>query len=186
MPDSGTQRTIQKLLEARSTIGNAAGYEGNSLAQSNRHFEPTKLSPLHEEILRRLSLGFRNKDVAIQMNVTPATIINVKYSKLGREKLRILSYARDQQTKILFDRVADIGPIAADVAEEILLDSEASANVRSRLAVDVLAMNGVSTSGKKDSSATLTPQQLDELKQNAIAAGVVVNVKAEDAEFSDS
>lgn len=166
-------------------IANASRKEHGSL---DRHYEPNQLSPTHQEILRRLSLGLTNKEVAEQMGVTTATVIYVKYSRAGQIALKQLGVERDAATKELRKKVQQLGPLAADTVEDLLLDSEESGTNKGRLALAILEMNGLSRNGNNEDNKHLTDSIISSIKNNAINSGLMVvsDSDVEDAEIVES
>ena len=139
-----------------------------------RHYEPAKLSPLHEEILRRLSLGLTRKEVSAGLGCTTAVVTYVKYSQAGQLKLKELGLTRDQMTVALEKRVSDLGPLAADVIEDVLQDEDASIAIKARTALDVLQMNGISKAPQENANKHLTDSIIESIKNDANASGLMV------------
>lgn len=158
----------------------------NAHGSSIRHFDYKKeLGPQHAEILRLLSIGLTNSEVAMKMGVTNATVINVKYSQEGKLLLKMLGIERDKMTVILKDKVSQLGPIAADVIEELLMDSETPQSVKARTALQVLEMNGLSRTKDEGINQHLQNAIIEQIVANANNSGLMIvdDSLAEDAEI---
>ncbi len=148
-----------------------------------RHFEYKSLGPKHDEILRLLSLGLTNTEIAIKMGVTNATVINVKYSREGRIKLKTLGLERDKMTVVLKDQVSQLGPLAVDTIEEILVDSETPQSVKARTALQLLEMNGLSRTKDDPVNNKLQHAIIEQIVANANNSGLMI---VDDPEVEDA
>ncbi len=136
-----------------------------------RVYEPKKLNPLHHEILRRALLGESHKQIAEDLNCTPATVSNAVNCGLGREKLETLSSIADLDGLEVAREIKRAAPMALKVMQEILEDTAASYAVRLKAAADLLDRAGHGAVKKVDvkrSSVELSPEELDVLKQQAL------------------
>jgi len=140
----------------------------------DRHFDYKNLGPKHGEILRLLSIGLTNSEVAMKMDVTNATVINVKYSREGRIKLQTLGLERDKMTIVLKDQVAQLGPLAVDTLEEALMDEETPQSVKTRTALQILEMNGLSRTREENVSNKLQDAIISQIVSNANNSGLMI------------
>jgi len=150
-----------------------------------RHFEYKKLGPKHDEILRLLSIGMTNSEIAVKLGVTNATVINVKYSREGKIKLKMLGLERDKMTIVLKDKVSQLGPLAADTLEELLVDEETPQSVKARTALQLLEMNGLSRGKEDNTNDKLQNAIIDQIVANANNSGLMIvnDPSIEDAEI---
>ena len=158
----------------------------NEHGSSIRHFDYKKeLGPQHAEMLRLLSIGLTNSEVAMKMGVTNATVINVKYSQEGKLLLKMLGIERDKMTVILKDKVSQLGPVAADVIEDLLMDSETPQSVKARTALQVLEMNGLSRTKDEGINQHLQNAIIEQIVANANNSGLMIvdDSLVEDAEI---
>ena len=117
------------------------------------------------------------------MGVTPATIIYLKHSKLGRAYLDNLERDRNKVTAHLQQRVADIGDLAVDVVEQTLIDDNVNSTTKLRAALSVLEYNGLNK-GDDQGSKHLSDAVVEAIKQNAKSSGI--QIVTEDADFSET
>ena len=152
----------------------------------SRPWEPQRLSPLHEEIIRRLALGYKNYEVASALKITTVTVTNIKYSSQGQALLAQLGVIRNELTKEMASRVASLGLLSVDTLENILTNDNAPLSLKGKTATDLLAMNGIRTTGDTAPKARLSDEILAQIKKNAISAGVLVPTpEPEDIEYEE-
>ena len=72
------------------------------------------------EIARRLLLGQKNVDIARDLGCTAQTVSNVRNSPVVKDKLAIMSAARDAGTIDLAREIADLAPLALQRVKEAL------------------------------------------------------------------
>ena len=183
--DSNSQSSLDDNLVGNAEKTVSIYTPRNEHGSSIRHFDYKKeLGPIHNEIIRLLSIGLTNSEVAMKMGVTNATVINVKYSHEGRMMLKLLGVERDKMTIILKDKVSQLGPIAADVIEDLLMDKETPQSVKARTALQILEMNGLSRSKDEGINAHLQDAIISQIVANANNSGLMIvhDSVAEDAE----
>ncbi len=74
----------------------------------------------HHEIARRLLLGQKGTDIARDLNCSAQTISNVRNSPVVKDKLAIMSAARDAGSIDLAREIADLAPLALQRVKEAL------------------------------------------------------------------
>lgn len=148
-----------------------------------------KLWDKHKRVLRRIALGHKNKDIAEELNMAPATVSYIRNSDLGREKLEELHEEMDERTMDIEERMQEIAPKALDVLEDIIKgNSEAfdedrvPLKQRRMVASDILEKAGHVAPSKVDKQVEhrITSDELQEIKQRAEEADNVVATYDED------
>ena len=170
---------IKEIGHEHPLLANATYKPREPHGSSVRHYEPETLSPMHKEILRRLSLGLTRKEVSQQLGCTTAVVTYVKYSRDGQKMLMELGMTRDQMAIGLQKRISDLGPLAADVVEDALQSEDASLAIKTRVALDILQMNGISKTPVEDKTKHLTDSIIESIKADANASGIMVFAKDE-------
>lgn len=78
----------------------------------------------HHEIARRLLLGQKGADIARDLGCSPQTISNVRNSPVVKDKLAIMSAARDAGSIDLAREIQDLAPLALQRVKEALETGE--------------------------------------------------------------
>lgn len=147
-----------------------------------------KLWSKHQEVLRRLSLGQRNKDIAMDLNMNKNTVSQIKNSDLGQKFLRELNAGSNAKTKDVKERIREIAPEALNVLEGIVTgDPEAlggqspSLKQRYKASKDILEKAGHVAPSKVDKSVEhkLTGSDVDKIKRRSEEADVVITDEGE-------
>jgi len=74
----------------------------------------------HHEIARRLVLGQKGEDIARDLGCSGQLVSNVKNSPVVKDKLAIMSAARDAGTINLAREIADLAPLAVQKIREAI------------------------------------------------------------------
>ena len=95
-------------------------------------WQVTQMWENHHEIARRILLGQSNVDIAASMNIGAAQVSSVRNSPVVKDKIAIMSAARDAGTIDLSKEIMDLAPIAIARVKEALttgkvFDKEVSA-----------------------------------------------------------
>lgn len=152
------------------------------------------MQELHREIVRRLVLGQRPREIAAELGVTPQTVSNVRNSSVVRQYMEMLQQGRDADVVAVQRRIKELAAVAIDVLEEAMEDESTPMGVRVRAAIDVLDRGGHAAPKRVEFlHGVFTRKDLEELKQRAIAAGAVipandadeVGEEVEDASFRE-
>lgn len=137
-----------------------------------RAYEPKKLSERHRNVLRLYALGYTIDEIAKKLNYTKAAVGYVVNSKAGQFHTELIRNKVDEEIFDAAKRVRKLAPMALDVIEDILSDSEVPSAVRLRAAQDALDRAGYGAVKKMDirsTSLSLTPNDLDEIKMQALS-----------------
>ena len=113
------------------------------LPSANRKYEPKHLWGVHKEVLRRLAIGQRPKDVARDLGVSKAMVSYTANSKLGRRETALLEAAATAETANIMKRIRSMSHKALDVMEEIMLNGQKDSD-RGKMAIEILHMAGFS------------------------------------------
>jgi len=89
-------------------------------SNKQKGFQISEMWASHHEIARLILLGEKNVDIAKQLNCSVTTISNVRNSPVVKEKLALMSAARDCDTINLAKEIMDLAPIAIARVKEAL------------------------------------------------------------------
>ena len=137
----------------------------------------------NHEILRLAVLGYKNKQIADVLGITPATVSNTLNSDLGKDKLSKLRLRRDRETIDVAKRVAELLPEAMNVYENILNgDPKATKMMKETADTIVMDIGGyrAPTKVQKESAHVfMTSKELDDFKKRGIEAAKVAGMITE-------
>lgn len=130
----------------------------------------------HHEIARRLLLGESNKDVAEALNISAVQVSNVRNSPVVKEKLALMSAARDVGCIDLAKEIMDLAPIALQRIREVVTTGETLG--RSATAKEILSESNsvldrhlgkaTQTINTRNLHAHFTSEDLDRIKNKAV------------------
>ena len=151
-------------------------------------WQVSKIWESHEEIIRRMTLGQKNIEIASAMNISPAQVSNVRNSPIIQDKLAIMKGARDAYTLDIARDIREFAPKALEVLKDIVNGQDASGlpigpGLKARVASDLLDRAGyapVRNVSVQSVHAHLTRDDIEELKKRAIGAnGPVIEIHDE-------
>ena len=137
--------------------------------------EPTHLWDLHHEILRRITLGQKNVDIAKALNCSAVTVSNIRNSQLGQERLGELHRQRDLATVDVARSIREAAPKAFQLVLESIDNEELDMRERLRQANSLLDRAGyapVRQVSTQMTSLSLTGSDIEALKARAIQAAL--------------
>jgi len=137
----------------------------------------------HREILRQVALGKTNAQIAEDMGVSSLTVASVKSSPLGQAQLSYLRRQADEAVQRTSARIAMLAPKAEAVLVEIMTNPESPYSVRANVAKDLLDRAGLGAVKKVEAhtfSQHVTDRDISELKKRLDAAGIIVQVEAQE------
>lgn len=153
-------------------------------------FEVDKMWEVHAEIARLIHLGFSNVDIAERLGVTPVMVSYTRNSRVVKDKVKMMSMARDADTIDISKELREKAPIALKLLEEIIdgdsgaLGTEPSLPLRAATAEKWLnragypeQKPGVNLHLHKHYGA----EDIERIKQRARESGMVVDIKPEDS-----
>lgn len=128
------------------------------------------------EVARRLLLGEKNVDIAKAMNITPQQVSSIRNSPVVKDKLTLMSAARDVGCIDLATEIMNLAPIALKRIQEVIetgivLGREASANEILRESNSILDRHlgkATQTINTRNLHAHFTAEDLDRIKQKAV------------------
>lgn len=150
-------------------------------------YNPKKLSARHREMLRLVSLGYKNITVGKILGVTPQNVSDVINSPLGQSFLAEIQDARTGSVKEVHDRLQEMSPLASEVMLDIMADGKSESN-RLRAAEKVLEMTGHKAGNKHfHLHSQLNADEISQLKEAANKGPRLVkeNNEPEEAQFED-
>lgn len=112
--------------------------DGRTVSRDVRKtYDIQKLWDSNREILRLIALGWKDREIAEKLNITPQTVSNTRNSTLGKRQLAIIRGARDAETFSVMKKVDELLPKAFKVYEEIL-ESEGISSLKKQTADTVV------------------------------------------------
>lgn len=155
--------------------------------EMRKSFQLAEVHELHHEIARLLVLGHKPKEVAKLLNVSYATVINVKNSPVIQEQMNLLGGARDKETKDVAKQIRDLAPKAVQILEGVLEDAEGqigkALQVKTSLAILDRAGHSVPKNvNVKGVHAVVSAEDLERIKARGAEIGIY---EEEDSEVID-
>lgn len=96
----------------------------------------------HREMIRRLSIGDKPKDIAKAMGVTRQTVTRIRHCDTTRERIDELHAAMDGEVIDIGRRIRAFAPIALAIREEMCLDEDTPTVIREKISSDFLDRAG--------------------------------------------
>jgi predicted transcriptional regulator len=149
----------------------------------------------HHEICNLAAQGFKQTEIAYILGIHPQTVSNTLNSTLGEEKLSIIRKERDEDAKLMIERIRVLRDKALKVYQELFDQHDESGNsvdcsMTQRLhAADVVTLEIAQMKAPTRIQATsthtiLTGQDLLAIKERAIKeaknCGLVIEAEAEE------
>jgi predicted transcriptional regulator len=155
------------------------------------HYEIKQLWQRSHEIVNLAARGFKNTDIAKILNISPVTVSNTLNGKLGQLKLSEIRRSRDEEAKVVSEKIRVLTDKALDVYHEIFDDDSGNTNLKDKKAAAdtvVLELSGLRAPTRIQSSSIgvhLSREDLEEFKKRGIAAareaGMIIDIVPEDA-----
>jgi predicted transcriptional regulator len=155
-----------------------------------KHFEIKQLWQRSHEILNLAVRGFKNRDIALILNVDENTVSNTLNSKLGQYKLSELRKERDEDAKKTMEKIRVLTNKALNVYHEIFDNESGQATLKDQKAAAdtvVLELSGLRAPTRIQSQSMhlqISKEELEEFKKRGIeaarASGMVVDVEPEE------
>jgi hypothetical protein len=135
-------------------------------------WQVSKIWDQHEEIIRRITLGQKNTEIAQSMDMSEQQISNIRNSPIIQERLSVMKGARDAYTIDLARDIREFAPKALDLLKEIINGEMqlASPALKAKVAVDILDRAGyapVRNVNVQSVHAHLTKDDIEEMKRRA-------------------
>ncbi len=158
-------------------------------------YEAKQLWQRHHEIVNLSVRGFKNVEIAEILGIDPQTVSNVLNSQLGMEKTSEIRLERDDETKVIVERVRKLTEKAVQVYEDAFNNNNGELSLKDKIKVAdtvMLELSGMRVPTKIQSQSihtTLTRDEIEEFKSRGIqaarASGLIVDVVPEEANGTD-
>jgi len=147
------------------------------LPSGDRVYNIQQIWQNHHEVLRLKLLGLKNKRIAEICNLTPEMVSNIINSPVARTRLEEMQAARDLDAVDVGKKIQTLQVKAVDFLEEVLEDDSAMTSTRVKVAQDLLDRGGHGAVRRQEIlSAHLTSEDIERIKERAIAARGVVDI----------
>lgn len=138
----------------------------------------------NHEIINLAVRGFKNTEIASILNITPETVSMTLNSDLGKHKLSELRQARDEEAKVVAEKIRVLTDKALATYHEIFDSDHATMKDKKAVADTVLLeLSGLRAPTRIQTHSvhtTLTAEEIAEFKARGMAAaresGVIVDV----------
>jgi DNA-binding CsgD family transcriptional regulator len=163
-------------------------------APEERAYQIQTLQEAHLEMIRMMVLGYKNKEIAERLNVTPQNVSDVRNSPLAIARIRVLQAVRDHHTVDVSRALRDDAPRSLKVLQEIRdgkLETEAgmqaSLALKATVAKNLLEMGGFGKvqQVKGEFTATVGVEMLQRIKDRYSDATTVEVTPVEEAETTN-
>ena len=152
--------------------------------EERKSYNIKQLWQRNHEIINLSVRGFKHSDIAKILNIDPVTVSQTVNSDLGKHKISELRRSRDEEAKVVCEKIRVLTDKALETYHEIFDSDHATLKDKKAVADTViLELSGLRVPTKIQShslSAHLTAAELEEFKQRGIAAaresGKIVNV----------
>lgn len=158
--------------------------------EERKTYEIKQMWQRTHEIVNLAAQGFKQVDIARILNIDPQTVSNALNSQLGEEKLAIVRKSRDEEAKVMVERIRVLTDKAIATYHEIFDDESGNIGLMHKKEVAdtvLLELSGLRVPTKVQGHSIhtfLTSQELDEFKRRGIEAaresGMIVDVPSED------
>jgi len=154
-------------------------------ANAERSYEIESLHERHKEIIRLVTMGLTNTQIAKELGCSPAMVVYTKYSEVGQRLLQELGFQRSESVKDIQKRIEQIAPHALDTLEALMTSEETPEAVRARIAMDNLDRAGLAPKSRSGGSY-LDEKDIERIKEQARQNGLFVEAKeAEPVEYKE-
>lgn len=143
------------------------------VSTGNRKYVAEELWEIHQEIIRRLVLGQKAKEIARDLQITSQTVSNIRNSPIAQRRILSLQAARDESVIDITNRIKSMAPLAQQVLEDTMMCPAVADSIRVEIAKDMLDRAGYSPVRKTASMnvGVLTNDDLERFKDRAKALG---------------
>jgi DNA-binding MarR family transcriptional regulator len=158
-----------------------AGRSGRHPLPSNeRKYEIGHLYAINKEILRRLAIGQKPKDIASALGIARQTVSNTANSELGRAHMSVLQVARDANSVDISRAILETTPESLAILQEIQSNEDTPRALKASVAFGILDRAGYGKTKKTvvdihgDGGALVTEKMVEEMKVRAIKEGKMI------------
>ena len=149
-------------------------------------YEIKQLWQRSHEIVNLSARGYKNKEIAQILNISPVTVSNTLNGKLGQYKLSEIRQDRDMETKKTVEKIRVLTDKALNVYHETFDNESGEATLKDRKSVAdtvVLELSGLRVPTRVQSHSvhtTLTKDEIESFKERGTKAahdsGIVIDV----------
>uniref|UniRef100_A0A6H1ZNI9 Putative LuxR-type DNA-binding HTH domain containing protein n=1 Tax=viral metagenome TaxID=1070528 RepID=A0A6H1ZNI9_9ZZZZ len=142
-------------------------------------YEIKQLWQRSHEIVNLSATGYKNKEIAQILNISPVTVSNTLNGKLGQHKLSEVRQDRDIEAKKTVEKIRVLTNKALNVYHEIFDNESGQATLRDQKSVAdtvVLELSGLRVPTKVQSHSVytnLTRDEIEAFKQRGIKAAQI-------------
>ena len=155
-------------------------------------YEIKQLWQRSHEIVNLSAAGYKNKEIAQILNISPITVSNTLNGKLGQHKLSEIRGDRDREAKKTVEKIRVLTNKALNVYHEIFDNESGKATLKDQKSVAdtvVLELSGLRVPTKVQSHSvhtSLTKDEIESFKERGTKAaqesGIVIDVESKGAE----
>ena len=156
-------------------------------------YEIKQLWQRSHEIVNLSACGYKNKEIAQILNISPVTVSNTLNGELGQAKLSEIRQDRDREAKKTVEKIRVLTDKALNVYHEIFDNESGQASLKDQKAVAdtvVLELSGLRVPTKVQSQSVHTILSKDEIesfkdrgKQSIKSAEKVIDIEPETKEL---
>lgn len=137
---------------------------------------------VHHEVVRLAIMGFKQVDIATQLNVSEAMVSYTLNSPIVKRQLDIMRAARDINSIDVARQIRDLAPVAVEKMKQLMESNTDMVSLRA--SQDILDRAGFGAIKKEVSlSGQLTKEDIEDIKNRAKEVGLCTQ-DAIDAEYS--
>lgn len=143
-----------------------------------------KMNERHHQIARYKLLGYKDKEIATKLNITPQSVGQVSRSTLVKSKVEVLRGSKDAKAMTIMDDIEKILPDAVKLMQEFVNGGElfegeqyssADRALQLKAGKDLLGIGGYSPVKRTESravTATLTSDEVRAMVEDAKVLGI--------------
>lgn len=141
-----------------------------------------KLSPQHLQIIVMRASGYRHKEIAAVLGITPISSASVFVNEEVKEIMREVTLTIAEQLGKVKERIEQAAGEALDVVLDVMRDPDETGKVRAATAFKLLEMAGHGAIKKVESTHTLN---LDKEASDRITRALQLSGKVDVAEYAE-
>lgn len=149
----------------------------------NSTYELQKMKQIHHEIVMLALLGYDHNTIAAKLECSETMVSYTLRSEIVKDKLEILREQRDRHALDVLKRIEELQPHALDAMEQMLFDPNTNEVNKRQIAQDLLDRGGTGTEAKARKDGRLSTKEINNIKDLARKAGMLV--EAEEADYEE-
>ncbi len=164
-------------------------------SENRKTYEIKQMWQRTHEIVNLAAQGFKQVDITRILNIDPQTVSNTLNSQLGEEKLAVIRKSRDEEAKVVSEKIRVLTDKAIATYHEIFDDDSGNTSLMNKKEVAdtvLLELSGLRVPTRIQSHSAhsfLTPIELEEFKKRGVDAaresGMIVEIPPEDIKEKD-